>query len=113
MKKDCDKVRCFRCNGTGHKQYECFAGRDYPRQASMRPTRTLDRQGGYDRSNYQIKKPLQRRINTVGEDENVYTRTGDDDWNQRREERRMETEEGYPKEEALFEAELIGALNRI
>jgi len=74
MKKDCDKVRCFR-----HKQYECFAGRDYPRQALMRPTRTLDRQGGYDRSNYHMKRLLQRRIIEIIEDENVYTRKGDDD----------------------------------
>ena len=44
VKKDCNKVRFFKCNGTKHKQYEYFAGRDYPRQAPIKLTRTLDRQ---------------------------------------------------------------------
>jgi len=115
IKRDCDKVRCFRCNGIGHRQYECYAGRNYSRHEQRnRFTITPDRKEDYGRSNYQTRRPIQRRINVMGDEERtVYTRTGDDCMNQGRDGRREEDEDGYPNEEAPSEAELIGALNRI
>ena len=55
---------------------------------------------------------MQRRINVIGEDESVYTKT-EDDWNQRRDEWKVENEDRFINEEDPSEAELIGALNRI
>ena len=115
IKRDCDKVRFFRYNRIGHRQYECYAGRNYSRQEKRnRFTITPDRKEDYGRSNYQTRRPIQRRINVMGEEERiVYTKTGDDRMNQERDGPREEDEDGYSNEEAPSEAELIEALNRI
>ena len=96
-------------------EYECYAGRNYSRQEQRnRFTITPGRKEDYGRSNYQTRRPIQRRISVMGEEERiVYTRTGDDRMNQERNGRREEYEDGYPNEEAPSEAELIGALNQI
>ena len=115
IKGDCNKVRCFRCNGIGHRQHEYYVDRNYSKQEQRnRFTITPDKKEDYGKSNYQTRRPMQRRINVMGDEERtVYTRTGDDFRNQGLDGRREEDEDGYPNEKSPSKAELIGALNQI
>jgi len=77
-------------------------------------TKTPGKEGGHGRSNYQVRRTLQRRINDMGEEKRtVYTRPEDDCRNQRLDEYRDEDRGGYKNEKAPSEPKLIGALNRI
>ena len=114
IKRDCNKVKCFRCNLTGHRQYECQTRGRQSSPTRRYPERTgQERQGEYRRHYYQERRPHQSQINAIGEEEAGYSKAGDGYRHIGDVDAREEDNEGYPNGTAPSEAELIGAINRI
>jgi cellular nucleic acid-binding protein len=111
LRRECNRVRCFKCNNLGHISTECRSAGNREIQNQWRASNEQkSRYRPYDSKGYQERRPTNRQVNAIRDEEGRSYGTGSR--TQGKDRSGGEVPEEYdPNELAPSEVEMMGAIN--